>query len=117
MLGTAVVPARAHAVERLHWRVTNGVRRLESLRGAASLVAGPCYAFRRALLDQLPADVVADDARVALAAAAAAGRVVIADVCVTERRSPTRTRSCCATTRSRRVSARDLRLPAAGSAG
>jgi len=90
VLGTAVVPARAHAVERLHWRVANAVRRLESLRGAASLVAGPCYAFRRSLLAQLPADVVADDAHVALAAAARGSRVVIADVCVTERRSPTR---------------------------
>jgi cellulose synthase/poly-beta-1,6-N-acetylglucosamine synthase-like glycosyltransferase len=90
VLGTEVVPTRAHAVERLHWRIANLVRRLESARGATSVVAGPCYAFRRSLLAQFPADVVADDAHVALAAAASGARVVVADLCVTEQRSPVR---------------------------
>ena len=90
VLGTSVAPTRAHAVERLHWRIANLVRRLESARGATSVVAGPCYAFRRSLLAQFPADVVADDAHVALAAAARGERVVVADVYVTEERSPVR---------------------------
>ena len=54
VVGTAVVPERAHVLERLHWRVANAIRRHESERGWASLVAGPCYAFRRALFEQLP---------------------------------------------------------------
>lgn len=90
VLGTTVTPARAHAVERLHWQVANHIRRLESARGSASLVAGPCYAFRRTLLTRFADDVIADDAHVALAAAVEGGRVVIADVRVTEERSPVR---------------------------
>src|SRR5688572_17901954 len=90
VLGTSVAPVRAHAVERLHWRIANLVRRLESARGATSVVAGPCYAFRRSLLAQFPADVVSDDAHVALAAAARGERVVVADLCVSEERSPVR---------------------------
>jgi cellulose synthase/poly-beta-1,6-N-acetylglucosamine synthase-like glycosyltransferase len=88
VVGTAVVPERAHVLERLHWRVANAIRRHESERGSASLVAGPCYAFRRALLERFPEDVVSDDVFVALAAAVAGRRVVVADVTVTEQRSP-----------------------------
>jgi glycosyltransferase involved in cell wall biosynthesis len=90
VLGTTVVPERAHVLERLHWRVANLIRRLESDRGSASLVTGPCYAFRRTLLARFPDDVVSDDVHVALRAAAAGRRVVVADVRVVERRSPTR---------------------------
>jgi cellulose synthase/poly-beta-1,6-N-acetylglucosamine synthase-like glycosyltransferase len=90
VLGTAVVPEQAHALERLHWGLANLIRRHESVCGAASLVAGPCYAFRRTLLERFPDDVVSDDVYVALAAAAAGRRVVLADVQVTEQRSPIR---------------------------
>jgi cellulose synthase/poly-beta-1,6-N-acetylglucosamine synthase-like glycosyltransferase len=88
VVGTTVVPERAHALERLHWRLANAIRHRESDRGSASLVAGPCYAFRRTLLERLPDDVVSDDIHVALAAAASGKRVTLADVQVREQRSP-----------------------------
>jgi glycosyltransferase involved in cell wall biosynthesis len=88
VVGAMVTPERAHPLERLHWRISNAIRRHESERGAASHVAGPCYAFRRRLVDQFPEDVVADDIYVALAAAASGRRTVLADVVVTEQRSP-----------------------------
>lgn len=88
VVGTTVIPERAHALERLHWRMGNLLRRHESDRGSASLVAAPCYAFRRTLLERLPDDVVSDDVHVALAAAASGMRVTIADVQVVEQRSP-----------------------------
>lgn len=88
VVGAMVMPERAHPLERLHWRLSNAIRRYESERGAASHVAGPCYAFRRRLVDQFPEDVVSDDIYVALAASASGRRVVLADVVVTEQRSP-----------------------------
>jgi hypothetical protein len=87
-----VAPVRAHAVEALHWRLSNALRRLESDRGAATLVSGPCYLFRRALLSGFPEDVVADDAHVALLAAARGRGVRLAPVTVSELRSPVRLR-------------------------
>jgi cellulose synthase/poly-beta-1,6-N-acetylglucosamine synthase-like glycosyltransferase len=90
VLGTSVLPRQSHALERLHWRVANQIRQRESERGSASLVTGPCYAFRRTLLARFPDDVVSDDVHVALAAAACGRRVVVADVRVTEQRSPVR---------------------------
>lgn len=90
VVGATVTPERAHALERLHWRVANVIRRYESACGSASLVAAPCYAFRRTLIDRLPDDVVADDVHVTLAAAARGRRVTIADVEVIEQRSPIR---------------------------
>jgi cellulose synthase/poly-beta-1,6-N-acetylglucosamine synthase-like glycosyltransferase len=88
-VGTPVQPARAHPLERLHWAISNHLRRWESRRGCASLVTAPCYLFRRTLLPSFPPDVVADDAHVALAAAAAGRRVGLVDAAVTELRSPT----------------------------
>jgi hypothetical protein len=70
--------------------MANLIRRYESGRGSSSLVAGPCYAFRRTLLGQFPDDVVSDDVYVALAAAASGLRVALADVRVVEQRSPLR---------------------------
>ena len=90
VLGTTVLPGRSHPLERLHWRVANQIRQRESERGSASLVTAPCYAFRRAVLARFPDDVVSDDIHVALAAAARGWRVVVADVQVTEQRSPLR---------------------------
>jgi cellulose synthase/poly-beta-1,6-N-acetylglucosamine synthase-like glycosyltransferase len=93
VVGTRVEPAEAHPLERLHWSVFNRVRLDESLNGSASIVAGPCYLFKRNLIAEFPADVVADDVHVAFAAAARGYRVGYVDACVTELRSPTRLRA------------------------
>jgi len=89
-LGTPVEPAAGHPLEQLYWRVANRMRRAESRRGSASIVIGPCYAFRCGLLTRLPPDVVSDDVHVSFAAAAAGGRVGLVDRTVIELRAPTR---------------------------
>lgn len=92
VVGTPVEPAHAHPLERRHWAIMNYLREAESRRGSASIVAGPCYLFRRRLLRALPEDVVADDVHVAFAAAASGGRVGYVQPAVTELRSPTHLR-------------------------
>lgn len=88
VIGTPVRPVGAHATEQLHWRLSNWLRRQESRRGSASIVVGTCYAFRRSLITQLPADVLADDVYVAWRAAASGGRVGMAAPVVRELRAP-----------------------------
>ena len=44
VVGAPVDPARPHALEALHWRLGNYLRRREGRCGCASLVAGPCFA-------------------------------------------------------------------------
>jgi hypothetical protein len=88
VLGTPVEPAHAHPLERRHWAILNYLRQAESRCGSASIVAGPCYLFRRRLLRDFPDDVVADDVHVAFAAAASGGRVGYVQPAVTELRSP-----------------------------
>jgi hypothetical protein len=88
VVGAPVSPAGPHPLEALHWRLGNYLRGRESRCGCASLVAGPCYAFRRALLEAWPEDVVADDLHTAFAAMAAARRVEVIGVAVTELRTP-----------------------------
>jgi hypothetical protein len=90
VVGTVVAPLRAHPLEARYWTSANHMRRLESRRGCASIVTGPCYAFRRDLLDRLPDDVVADDVHVALEAAVRGGRVGFVETKVLELRSPLR---------------------------
>lgn len=88
VVGAPVIPAGSHALDALHWRLGNHLRQREGRRGCASLVAGPCYAFRRDLLAAWPADVVADDMHVTFTAMAKGCRVELIDVAVTELRSP-----------------------------
>jgi cellulose synthase/poly-beta-1,6-N-acetylglucosamine synthase-like glycosyltransferase len=88
VVGAPVDPARPHALEALHWRLGNYLRRREGRCGCASLVAGPCFVFRRALLDAWPDDVVADDMHATFTAMASGRRVSLIDVAVTELRSP-----------------------------
>lgn len=90
VVGAPVIPADPHPLEALHWRLGNELRDRESRRGCASLVAGPCYLFRRELLSAWPAAAVADDMYVAFAAMAAGRRVAHVDLAVTELRSPRR---------------------------
>jgi cellulose synthase/poly-beta-1,6-N-acetylglucosamine synthase-like glycosyltransferase len=92
VVGTPVEPAHTHPLERRHWALTNYLRQAESRRGSASIVAGPCYLFRRRLLRHFPEDVVADDVHVAFAAAASGARVGYVHPAVTELRSPTHLR-------------------------
>lgn len=90
VVGTPVEPARAHALDALHWRMHNWLRQQESRLGFASIVTAPCYLFRRSLLATFPEDVVADDVHVALTAAACGRRVGFVAAAVTELRSPMR---------------------------
>jgi cellulose synthase/poly-beta-1,6-N-acetylglucosamine synthase-like glycosyltransferase len=88
VVGAPVTPAGPLALEALHWRLGNYLRGREGRRGCASLVAGPCFAFRRSLLGAWPGDAVADDMHVTFTAMAAGRRVELIDVSVTELRSP-----------------------------
>jgi len=88
VVGAPVNPTGPHALEALHWRLGNYLRGREGRRGCASLVAGPCFAFRRDLLAAWPADAVADDMHVTFTAMAAGRRVELIDVAVAELRSP-----------------------------
>ena len=90
VVGAPVEPAGPHALEALHWRLGNYLRAREGRFGCASLVAGPCFAFRRVLLGAWPDDVVADDLHVTFSAMATGRRVTLIDVAVTELRSPGR---------------------------
>jgi cellulose synthase/poly-beta-1,6-N-acetylglucosamine synthase-like glycosyltransferase len=88
VVGAPVDPAAPHALEALHWRLGNHLRGQEGRCGCASLVAGPCYVFRRELLKAWPDDVVADDMHVTFSAMAAGRRVELIDAPITELRSP-----------------------------
>jgi hypothetical protein len=52
-------------MERYYWETQNKGRLLESDGRTSSIVIAQCYAFRRALMDRFPGDVVADDIYVA----------------------------------------------------
>ena len=88
VVGASVRPAEAHALESLHWRVTDWLRDREWDRGSAGIVAAPCYLARREFLEEMPPDTLADDVHVACRAMAAGKRVAHADATVTELRSP-----------------------------
>jgi cellulose synthase/poly-beta-1,6-N-acetylglucosamine synthase-like glycosyltransferase len=88
VVGAPVDPAGPHALEALHWQLGNYLRAREGRCGCASLVAGPCFVFRRALLAAWPDDVVADDMHVTFKAMATGRRVTLIDAAVTELRTP-----------------------------
>ena len=87
-VGSSVRPVGAHPLERLYWGLADWLRLCESRCGCASIVTGPCYLFRRDLLDGFPEDVVADDVHVALAASARGGEVRFVELRVEESRCP-----------------------------
>jgi cellulose synthase/poly-beta-1,6-N-acetylglucosamine synthase-like glycosyltransferase len=87
-VGSAVVPARSHPWEALHWRIADRLRLAEAASGSASIVTGPCYLMRRDLLPLFPEDVVADDVHAAFRCAAAGLRTGFVDAGVVELRSP-----------------------------
>lgn len=88
VVGTAVVPAAAHVLDRTHWATQNALRSAEARAGHAGLVVAPCYLFRRTLLDEWPDTAVADDAFVTWRAAARGYTVAHVDDVVTEWRAP-----------------------------
>jgi len=61
VVGAYVYPAKPLEVDRCYWLGQNRGRLLESDVHTASIVIAVCYAFRRSLLGEFPADVVADD--------------------------------------------------------
>ena len=88
VVGAPSVPAQAHPLDRLHWQLCNRLRATEARRGSASHVVGPCYAFRRRLLERFPLDVANDDCHISFAAAVAGARVAWVDGRVVELRAP-----------------------------
>ena len=89
-VGSSVRPVCAHPLERLYWGLADRLRLWESRCGCASIVTGPCYLFRRDLIDEMPEDVVADDVFVALSAATSGAEVRFLDLGVEESRCPQR---------------------------
>jgi cellulose synthase/poly-beta-1,6-N-acetylglucosamine synthase-like glycosyltransferase len=87
-VGAAVKPEPGHAVEKLHWRMMNGMRLRESQAFHVTILAAPCYLFQRSAVPRLPEDVVADDAYVGLAVARGGRRVACLTDEVMETRSP-----------------------------
>lgn len=88
VVGTLVTPQHPHPLDGWHWRLSNRVRQFERRFGTTGLVVAPCYFFRRLLLDEFPADTVADDVHIACKAAVAGTSVALVDVEVRELRSP-----------------------------
>jgi cellulose synthase/poly-beta-1,6-N-acetylglucosamine synthase-like glycosyltransferase len=86
--GVRVRPHAAHALELLHWRLTDWLREREHRRGSAGIVVGPCYLVRRSLLAGLPGDTIADDVHVACRAMLEGYRVGHTPCIVLELRSP-----------------------------
>jgi cellulose synthase/poly-beta-1,6-N-acetylglucosamine synthase-like glycosyltransferase len=68
VVGACVLPTETVAVDRYYWDAQNRGRLLESDSWTSSIVVAGCYAFRRALIDGFPEDVVADDIHVAFEA-------------------------------------------------
>jgi cellulose synthase/poly-beta-1,6-N-acetylglucosamine synthase-like glycosyltransferase len=87
-IGCPVAPRRAHPAERLYWRLLNALQWREWRHGSASMVMGPCYAFRRCLLNGMPDDVICDDAHVAWHVGSCGYRIGMAAPIVRELRGP-----------------------------
>ena len=88
LVGTEVLPADGHPLDRAHWTAANWLLRLERRLGTAGLVVGPCYLVRRRLLDRLPADTVSDDVRVSCRALLSGARIDVVSETVYELRTP-----------------------------
>lgn len=90
VVGTTVMPRQPYPLDAWHWRISNALRRVEHRFGRTTgLVVAPCYLFRRALLDQLPNDTIADDVHVACLAAQAGWRSALVMCDVEELRAAT----------------------------
>ncbi len=63
-------------IEKYYWNSQNKGRFLESDASSSSIVIAQCYAFRRELLKEFPADVVADDIYIAFLANSLGYRVI-----------------------------------------
>jgi cellulose synthase/poly-beta-1,6-N-acetylglucosamine synthase-like glycosyltransferase len=93
VVGIAAEPVGAHPLDALYWRVANRLRRAEARRGCVSHVLGPCYVFRRTLLQAIPEDVASDDCYVSFRAAVAERRTIwLEGPPVRELRAPRRLR-------------------------
>lgn len=61
VVGAHVIPGAAFELEEQFWSEQNRLRFLESEVHSSSIVAAPCYAFKRELLAVFPKDCIADD--------------------------------------------------------
>jgi poly-beta-1,6-N-acetyl-D-glucosamine synthase len=68
VVGGCIMPGGSYKNDLIFWQSQNAVRFLESDYGHCASISGVCYAFRRSLLDSLPAGVWSDDIYVPLLA-------------------------------------------------
>ncbi|MFH1478213.1 MAG: glycosyltransferase [Candidatus Omnitrophota bacterium] len=61
VVGAHVIPKSHLSFEREYWYLQNRIRFLESKVYCSSIVAAPCYAFKKGLIKSFPKDCVADD--------------------------------------------------------
>lgn len=61
VVGAHVLPKSRLSFEREYWYLQNRMRFLESRVHASSIVAAPCYAFKKGLIKKFPEDCIADD--------------------------------------------------------
>jgi cellulose synthase/poly-beta-1,6-N-acetylglucosamine synthase-like glycosyltransferase len=89
VVGATVRPATRLLEERIHWWFLNQLWWLEGEVLSAALVSGVCYAVRREIALELPADAPCEDAHLALRAASRGHRVRLCRTAVaTEVRVP-----------------------------
>lgn len=89
VVGSPVVPQDAHPAEQMHWRLANWMREREWNLGSASMVVGPCYAFRRNLIPELPTNVDNDDVYITWRAGSLGLAIGLTGPVVVEVRAPT----------------------------
>jgi poly-beta-1,6-N-acetyl-D-glucosamine synthase len=68
LVGANISPDSCIALDEDHWQAQNIIRIIESKVFTSSIVVAPCYAFKSSLLEQFPADCVADDVYIAFKA-------------------------------------------------
>lgn len=61
VVGTSVARPLAHPLEQSHTALIDAMRAAEARAGSASIVMGPCYLGRRAVIDAWPSDAFCDD--------------------------------------------------------
>ena len=90
VVGANVVPKNSSDLEARYWEDQNLLRILESKVHSSSIVAAPCYAFKRDLLNSFPEDCIADDIHVSFLANSQGRQVkYIVDAVTHETRVPT----------------------------
>jgi cellulose synthase/poly-beta-1,6-N-acetylglucosamine synthase-like glycosyltransferase len=68
VVGGYVKPVTSYGLDMVFWRSHNSVKFFETIHGYSPIVSGACYAFRREVVERIPADVWSDDVYIPLLA-------------------------------------------------